>query len=130
MTNGRKIALAVIGAAGVAAGYLAYQGFLASSLEMTCERQLLDQKISPDGRLKAAIVNADCGATTGFEARVLITQAGKSFDDVHDEAARFHGLARRLEWDGATLKVFEGDAEPTKAPNSFRGTPIAYVRAE
>lgn len=128
--GGRKTALIAAGVLGIAVvGYFAASAILSYSLGMSCSRDVIDQKMSPDGRKKAAIIDIGCGATTPLQTRVLIADVATRFDDERDEAARFHGNARRLEWAGSELRVFHGDTEPIRRPETFRGVTLSYWRA-
>lgn len=86
--------------------------------------------ISPDGRLKAAVHERDCGATTGFDTEVLITEVNRRFEDSADVAAVIDGPPPRLEWEGSDLRVFKGDAPLVRGASTARGATVSYWSAD
>ncbi len=130
MTNAR---LGWIAAGVVCALALAYGAYLAvgvHELASVCAREVIDEKVSPDGRRRAALVYLDCGATTSGTTWLLIADAKAPFDDNRDRAALLKRRASRLEWAGTELRVFKGKAESSEIAERFRGTPISYCAAE
>jgi hypothetical protein len=43
--------------------------------ESTCRNEVLDEHVSPDGKLKVVVFQRDCGATTGFSTQASIVGA-------------------------------------------------------
>lgn len=85
--------------------------------------------MSTDGKMKAAIVDVQCGATTRDASWVLLASASEKFHDEKDRTATFDGSIPQLLWEGQDLVVEHGDARPTKTTEAVRNVHIVY-RAE
>ena len=70
-----------------------------------CGYDLKSSQISPDGRYKAAVVEVNCGATTGYVDWVVLTKADKAFNYRKDRLASVETQAMTAQWDGQTLIV-------------------------
>ena len=83
----------------------------AACLDLTsgCGSELLNELWSPDGKLKAAVFQRDCGATTGFSTQVYILRAS---DELQNENGN----------------IFVADTDHGKAPSGQGGGPELEVR--
>ena len=95
-----------------------------------CAHNLRDAQNSPDGKLKAVIVDVRCGATTAGTSWLLITDANAQFRDAADKVAVFDGSAERVVWRGAALLVIYGHAKPSQMLESAKGVRIVYLESE
>lgn len=86
--------------------------------------------VSPDGRLKSAVHERDCGATTGFDNEVLITAVGRAFEDEPTVVVVIDGPPPRLEWDGADLRVFKGKSEIVRTSKPPNGASVSFWNAD
>lgn len=93
-----------------------------------CVHQPGKAVLSPDGKLKAALVEVACGATTANTTWVVLTDAAGKFDDERDEVAVFEGRVHQVSWEGCDLIVVYGDAKQIKASTSAKGVRIEYRR--
>ena len=92
-----------------------------------CEKVESLSRTSPDGLLKAAIVDVKCGATTDDATRIVITGAVSKFDYDQDIVAIFDGHVKGISWESSTLVVDYGDARPTTMTVLYKTVPIKYV---
>jgi hypothetical protein len=95
-----------------------------------CAHNLRDAQNSPDGKLKAVIVDVRCGATSAGSSWVLIADANAKFRDAADKVAVFEGSAQRIVWRGAALLVIYGHAKASQTPTSAKGVQIVYLESE
>jgi hypothetical protein len=95
-----------------------------------CAHNLRDAQNSPDGKLKAVIVDVRCGATSARSSWVLLADANAKFRDAADKVAVFDGSAERVVWRGTALLVVYGRAKPSQTPASAKGVQIVYLEAE
>lgn len=102
----------------------------ACSSAAECHQKLRSAQTSPDGKLKAAILDASCGASGADKSWVLIADANAKFRDEEDKAAGFEGAVERISWRGDELLVIYGRAKPAKTPDSAKGIPINYLESE
>jgi len=86
-----------------------------------CGYEPKSQKISPDGRRKAALVEVNCGATTGYATWVVATGAKSAFKYKRDRIAAIEGQDADIEWDGSKLVVFYPRARPPIVEKEHRG---------
>src|SRR5450631_212851 len=102
----------------------------ACSNGIECAHNLRDAQNSPDGKLKAVIVDVRCGATTANSSWVLIADANAKFRDAADKVAVFDGSAERVAWRATALLVVYGHAKPSQTPESAKGVQIVYLESE
>lgn len=127
----RKRWLVVVGVCGVvlvaaAALYVQKVGGLIAQ-NTTCGFDVKDAKTSPDGKLKAAILRINCGATTRYSSVVVLTEVETKLDFERDRVAQFRHMADEIHWDGDKLVVtYNGLAEPTKQLSRYRNRDIVY----
>jgi hypothetical protein len=91
-----------------------------------CEHTVRGEKVSTDGKMKAAIVDVQCGATTRDASWVLLTSAGEKFHDEKDRIATFDGSIQQVLWEEQDLVVVHGDARPAKTTESVRNVHVVY----
>ncbi|RAK60876.1 hypothetical protein DJ021_14175 [Phenylobacterium hankyongense] len=87
-----------------------YVGWIAMALigfatSNPCGYRLTGQQVSPDGAIKAGIVQVDCGATTGVATWAVLAPTGKAFDYRKDRVVAIEGEAIRIAWEGRKLVV-------------------------
>lgn len=70
-----------------------------------CGYELKSTVISPDGRYKAGVVEANCGATTDYASWFVLTDARKPFDYEKDRLAAVETQVMKIEWEGPKLVV-------------------------
>jgi hypothetical protein len=74
---------------------------------LLCETTTFDEAVSPNGRYRAAVVQVDCGAATGFNRQVLLTR--HPFWWAPETILYFRQEPPlRLSWSGRTLTI-DGD---------------------
>ena len=109
---------------------LAVAGFTLNGCDnaslMKCERRLHGQTLSPDGKLKAIIVDVQCGATNEDANWILLTDADREFDANRDRIAVFEGSVGRMTWRGNDLIVAYGTAKPFSLSKAVKGVRIVY----
>ena len=74
-----------------------------------CQNELLKEVRSPDGKLKAAVFQRDCGATTGFSTQISILPADEKLLD-------------------KSGNIFVADTDHGKAPSGAGSGPKVEVR--
>jgi hypothetical protein len=77
-----------------------------------CDYTVKDQRVSPDGRRKAAVVEVDCGATTDYASWVVATDANAPFQYGRDRVSAVNGRALRIAWEGRKLIIYHRPTEP------------------
>ena len=104
-----------------------------------CLNTPVDQAISPDGKLKAAIFVRDCGATSTWSTQVSIIEAGDSYgprgnifivDDGHNDVERnaARGPQVDVEWTGSNrlLITYAARSRTFLQEYEFDGIAINY----
>jgi hypothetical protein len=91
---------------------------LADVADLGCENRLLDERVAPDGKLKAVVFVRNCGATTSFSTEVSILEAAASLPrnggEVVFVATTGHGLAPAGPGGGPEVQVrWEGPSRLT-----------------
>jgi hypothetical protein len=86
-----------------------------------CSYDVKDQKVAPDGSRKAALVDVNCGATTGYVTWVVMTKTASPFRYRRDRVAAISGRAARIEWDGSKLVVFHPATQPPNVDRDHAG---------
>lgn len=89
-----------------------------------CSYDVRDEKVAPDGARKAALVDVNCGATTGYATWVVMAKTAEPFRYRRDLVAAISGRAARIEWDGSRLIVFH---PATQRPNIERNHAAGVV---
>jgi hypothetical protein len=95
-----------------------------------CEHHVRAAQISPDGKLKAAVLDVKCGAGAPDTNWVLLSDANAQFRDAADKTAVFEGAVERVSWRGADLVVIYGHAKPSKTADFAKGVKIYYLESE
>jgi hypothetical protein len=134
MTRRARVATALV-AVIVVGGVLcvaAFVWFVSPFAGGMCGTEVLRELPSPSGRLKAGLLQVDCGATTGFNRHVQVLPAGKApgndsplvVDDDHGKAS----LDVQLRWDGDERLVVGHDAQARvfHAEPSTQGVALVY----
>jgi hypothetical protein len=96
------------------------------SPQFSCEKKLHDEVASADGRLKAAILDVQCGATTQDASWVVVSYAREDFDEERDKVAIFEGAVNDLTWQGNQLHVLYGTAKPFLMNKEAKGAQVIY----
>lgn len=110
----------------IAAGYAGWLALFAVGTER-CSFEIKDQRVSPKGDLKAAMLVGSCGATTPTASVVVLTGVHEKVSFERDRVAAFRGVAGGLAWTGDGLSVsYNGIAHPTQMIRRHRGTDISY----
>jgi hypothetical protein len=99
-----------------------------------CEHVRTEEVPSPDGKMKAALFDVNCGATTTLLQWVLVTTADTEFADApneHDRVAVFRGKVR-VAWDGPQqlIVTYFSDTMPVSTLDSMRGIHVLYREHE
>lgn len=102
------LALAGLGAT----AYVGVMAYWVSRIGNMCEYTLREAHVSPDGRLRAGVALADCGALGAANAWALLAPAGRPFDYRKDRFAVVDSQALRVHWEGQTLVVQHRVNEP------------------
>jgi len=89
-----------------------------------CGFEVMQESVSPDGTLKAAAVEVNCGATTDYASWAVLTRADRAFDFKKDRIAAIPGREMRVGWEGRKLVVFWYAERP---PTVREGRPAAQV---
>lgn len=90
-----------------------------------CDQNIRDQIVSPDGLMKAALLDMQCGATTADATWVLMTASSKKFDVKKDNIAVFEGRVD-IRWEKKDLVVVYGDSVPSVMIKNKDQTSIRY----
>ena len=123
----------LLGIAGLASQwkFLLFLGYVV--LFASCDNEIVQEAVSPDGRLRAVLFSRNCGATTGFQTQISIIE---SSDDLPDEPANTfitegHPDYTRaeLKWlDAGTLVVVTSAPDLAhKAERYVDGVTVDYV---
>lgn len=91
-----------------------------------CDKNIRGQVISPDGAMKAAIIDVQCGATAADASWVVLAESKNEFDINSNRVAVFEGKIESVEWRGGDLYVFYGDARPFEMRENGKGLRILY----
>ena len=110
--------------------------------ESMCRNEALDERISPDGKLKVVVFQRDCGATTGFSTQASIVGAreavpkgsGNIFiaDTGHGAAPAGKGAGPelRVRWMGSRRVILSHHpaAQVFKADRDHNGVEVVFER--
>jgi hypothetical protein len=94
----------------------------------SCDYALHNEMASPDGSLKAALLDVQCGATTADAVWVLLTDSRSKFRYQQDRVAVFEGVVDHLAWKDHELIVFYGQSKPFQMDQSSHGIRISYQK--
>jgi hypothetical protein len=111
--NGKKrwrlfAAGVVAGGLLVGLGYVGWLVFIIVEFATTpwCGYDVRQQALSPDGINKAAVVEVNCGATTGYVSWAVRAPASRAFNYRRDVLASVDGREMKIAWAGPKLVVF------------------------
>jgi hypothetical protein len=93
-----------------------------------CGYEVKGEKASPDGRLKAAVVEVNCGATTDYRSRAVLTKADRAFDFKKDWLAEIEGRQMQITWEGPKLVVFWAAEQPPAVNEEKTSAPPVEYR--
>lgn len=96
------------------------------SPHFSCEKKLHDEVTSSDGRLKAAILDVQCGATTQDANWVVVSNASEDFDEERDKVAIFEGSVESVVWQGNQLHIIYGSSKPFLMNKEAKGAQVIY----
>jgi len=82
---------------------------------------------SAEVRIKAAIVDVQCGATTRNASWIVLAGKDSDFSYEKDRAASFNGAISEIEWSGSDIVVSLGLATPVKIEKLPRGGSIFFL---
>jgi hypothetical protein len=94
-----------------------------------CGNEIGYEEYSPDRRLKAAVFERDCGATTGFSTQVSILRSAEKLPHEGGNVFITHGdLAIRVQWqsNNEMLIVFPPGAKVHFRPSNVAGVSVRY----
>lgn len=102
--------------------------FLPGGLTGECGSDVLERTTSPDSRIDAHVVRVNCGATTAYSVKIVLTPAGRPFDDKGAvTVARFKWDEADASWDRDQLLVTIDDrAEPYLKKGEGMGATVRY----
>lgn len=111
----------ILGSLIVGAGFLFLVWLLVALLPL-CDKEVLQQVVSPDGRYRASVSEGSCGATTGVTTYITVE---RNFDTLLAKEA----YVLIAEGDRATLEARLRWAKPRNLVVSWQG-PEQVFRAE
>jgi len=103
---------------------------VACSQRDACTHTLRNTQRSADGKLKAAILDVNCGAGLSAASSILIAAADADFRDEEDKAAVFEGTVRKLKWQDDALYVIYGNAKIKRVADFAKGVKLYYFEIE
>jgi hypothetical protein len=99
-----------------------------------CDDVVYLQKVSPSGKMQAALVIPECGATVGYETYLIVDKAGRRpHDDPEKRAVSIKGAQRDLSFswkDERTLVVTRLGGPPIELRHKVGAVNVVYEEAE
>ena len=102
--------------------------FLPGGLTGECGYDVLERATSPDGRVDAHVVRVNCGATTAYSIKIVLTQAGHAFDEKGAvTVAGFDWDEAKASWNQDGLLITIDDrAKPFREEPEGMGVSVRY----